>query len=200
MINSNSLVERPKSVQRRPSTANLVFNGVLFDVWQWEQTLFDGTKALFETLSRPDTVLILPVTNDAHVILAKETQPGMPTKLQALGGRIELGELPEDAARRELLEESGYIADELRLWDAWQPVNKIDWAVYLYVAHGLNVSSDVNLDAGEMITLSSVPIAALLEPNSELIIDDYELLHKLYFARSDEQERARIIKLLNPHI
>lgn len=189
---------RPVGKQQRPPTADLVYKGKLFEVWQWEQTLNNGTKSMFETLRRPDTVLVLPVLHDGQVILAEETQPGMAPMFRALGGRIEAGELPEEAARRELREESGYVADELRLWDAWQPVNKIDWAVYLYVAHGLSSPSRTTLDAGEMIGLRTLPATALLDRNTPLALDDYELLHKLYFARSDAQEYNRVVRLLEP--
>lgn len=198
MKTSNSITSRPASKQLRPSSAKIVFKGVLFDVWQWQQAFSDGSKKTFETLQRPDTVLILPVLPDGLVILAEEAQPGMVSMLRTLGGRIEPGELPEEAARRELLEESGFAAKELRLWDAWQPVNKIDWAVYLYVAHGLSKQSGTALEAGEKITLRTLPAASLLAPNSDLVIDDYELLHKLYFARSDVRERERVGRLLDP--
>ena len=199
MTRPSSVTSRPASKQRRPSSARMVFKGVLFDVWQWKQALFNGTTAVFETLHRPDTVLILPVLHGGQVIFAEETQPGMPTMFRALGGRVMTGELPEEAARRELLEESGYKVEELRLWDAWQPVNKIDWAVYLYVAHGLSDPSGVALDAGEQIALRTLSVTTLLDPNSDLTIDDYELLHKLYFARSDARERERVARLFDPH-
>ena len=200
MTSSNSFARRPVGRQPRPSSAKMVYNGKLFEVWQWEQILYNGSKTVFETLRRPDTVLILPVLSDGQVILAEETQPGMLPMLHSLGGRIELDELPEDAAHRELLEESGYEAQELRLWDAWQPINKIDWAVYLYVAHGLRATSSASPDAGEQIVLRNVSSDVLLERNSDLVIDDYELLHKLYFARADERERDRVLRLLAPGI
>lgn len=193
------LSRRPASRQHRPSSARLAFRGILFEVWQWEQTLFDGTETVFEVLSRPDTVLVLPVLDDGLVVLAQERQPGMPLMLRTLGGRIRPGESPEEAAHRELFEESGYVAEELRLWDAWQPVNKMDWAVYLYVAHALSRPSDATLDGGEVIELQTLPAAELLERNSDLGIDDYEFLHKLYFARSDDRERKRVTQLLDPH-
>jgi ADP-ribose pyrophosphatase len=194
---SRGSVARPTSRQRRPATAKCVHKGVLFDVWQWQQARFDGSTATFETLRRPDTVLVLPVTTDGFVIMAEETQPGMSTVLQAIGGRIEENELPEDAALRELREEAGCEAKELRLWDAWQPVSKIDWAVYLFVAHGITKGTRRQLDPGERITLREVPATDLINPDSTLEIDDYELLHKLYFARSDAQERERVRGLLD---
>ena len=87
----SSYTSRPVSKQQRPSSATLVFKGVLFNVWQWEQILFDGTKKTFEKIERPDTVLVLPILPDGLVILAEETQPGMQSTLQAIGGRIEPG-------------------------------------------------------------------------------------------------------------
>jgi 8-oxo-dGTP pyrophosphatase MutT (NUDIX family) len=56
------------------------------------------------------------------------------------------------AAKRELLEESGYEADEFVLWDAQHPVIKIDWVVYTFVAKGLRKVADLRLDGGERIT------------------------------------------------
>ena len=197
MSNISRTAQRPEPSQPRPTTSKVVFEGVLFEVWQWEQKLFDGDKRVFETLTRPDTVLVLPILDDGQIILGEETQPGVATKLHALGGRIESGESPEAAARRELLEESGYEAEELRLWDAWQPVNKIDWAVYLFVAHGLRLSTNRFRDAGERIVLRTMAVSTLLDRNSSLMIDDYELLHKVYFARSNHEEYQRVLKLLS---
>lgn len=197
MIEKGATVIRPSSRQKRSPSARVVFKGKLFCVWQWEQVLFDGTIATFEMLQRPDTVLVLPVLSNGQVILAEELQPGLQEPVvQALGGRVEEEETPEEAARRELLEESGYAVQELRLWDAWQPVAKIDWAVYLYIAHGLTRISDASLAPDENITLRTFPVTSLLDRNSKLMIGDYELLHKLYYARSNEQEHERVSKLL----
>lgn len=44
-----------------PSHATKVFSGVIFDVYQWEQELFNGNIATFEALRRPSTVIIIPV-------------------------------------------------------------------------------------------------------------------------------------------
>lgn len=198
MTKSTASTERPKSRRERPPTATMVCKGVIFELWQWEQTLFDGSKVLFEQLVRPDTVLVLPVLSDGQVVLAEETQPGTSTVIHTIGGKVEPGEHPEEAARRELLEESGLIAEHLRLWDVWQPVDKIDWAVFLFVAHGVTSTTSSKLDAGEDIKLRTLPATKLLERNSNLLVDDNELMYKLYFARADDQERERVIKLLDP--
>lgn len=141
-------IDRPKSHQQKPIDAKLVFKGKLFDVWQWEQEQFDGSIKTFELLKRPDTVLILPVLSNKEVILCKEQQPGTKIMFRTIGGRIEKGETPEEAAQRELCEETGFEGTVFRLWDVWQPVNKLDWVVYLFIAHGLIKKTEINLDAG----------------------------------------------------
>ena len=77
---------------------------------------------------------------------------------------------------------------------------KVDWAVYLFVAHGLSRASEPTLDSGEAISLRLVPARELLDRESDLVIDDYEVLHKLYYARSCDRERERIANILSVRI
>jgi len=39
------------------SQAQRVFKGIIFDVYQWKQKMFDGSQGIFEMLKRPDTAL-----------------------------------------------------------------------------------------------------------------------------------------------
>ena len=149
-------INRPKSKQPIPDNAKKVFDGVLFDVYQWEQELFDGTKTVFEKLKRPDTVVVFPVLDDGKIILTEQEQPGKEPFIGAAGGRVDEGEGILEAAERELLEETGYEASEFVLWDAQHPTSKIDWVVYTFIAKGLKKIADLNLDAGEKITLKPV--------------------------------------------
>ena len=62
-----------------PDNAKLVFKGVIFDVYQWQQELFDGSQATFEALKRPGTVQVIPTVGD-RVLLSYEEQPGKPRR------------------------------------------------------------------------------------------------------------------------
>src|SRR5688572_20587166 len=97
-------IEKPKSKQPIPDNAKKVFEGVIFDVYQWEQEMYDGTKAVFEKLRRPDTVSIIPVTESGQIIFSYQEQPGTAGAYSTLGGRVDEGEDVLDAAKRELLE------------------------------------------------------------------------------------------------
>ena len=106
-------IQRPKSKQPIPENAKRVFKGIIFDVYQWEQELYNGSKAVFEKLKRPDTVIILPVLPDGRIILIEEEQPGSDLVIGIPGGRIDEGEEVLEAVKRELLEETGYEAENL---------------------------------------------------------------------------------------
>ena len=47
-----------------PDEAEKVFNGVLFDVYQWQQEMYDGSYATFERLRRADTAAVICITDD----------------------------------------------------------------------------------------------------------------------------------------
>jgi ADP-ribose pyrophosphatase len=137
---------------RIPESAKQVFKGKIFDVWQWEQTMFDGTTATFEMLRRPNTATVIPVVDD-KILVTVERQPNHTQASTTIpGGRCEPNEDSRVAAERELLEETGYTADDWHLLLATQPVSKIDWTVYVYVARNCRKLQEPHLDNGEEIT------------------------------------------------
>lgn len=191
-------ISRPKSKQPIPDNAKKVFGGVLFDVYQWEQELFDGTKTLFEKLKRPDTVVVFPVLDDGKIILTEQEQPGKEPFIGATGGRVDDGEDILEAAKRELLEESGYEASEFILWDAQHPTSKIDWVVYTFIAKGLKKVSDMNLDAGEKITLKLVNLDEFIEIAINKNFVEKEIIPKLYEAKLHPEKKEELKRLFNP--
>jgi len=146
-------IKRPPSKQPIPDHAKMVFKGIMFEVYQWEVEGYDGSKKIFEKIKRPDTAMILPVTEDGKIMMAFQEQPHKQPFIGSIGGRVDEGEDILDAAKRELLEETGYQAKEWVLFDAVQPVSKIDWAVYTFIAKDLRKVGEQNLDGAEKIEL-----------------------------------------------
>lgn len=191
-------IKRPKSKQPIPDNAKRVFKGVLFDVYQWEQEMFDGSRAVFEKLKRPDTVVVLPVLPDGKIILTKQEQPGKEPFIGATGGRVDEGEDILTAAKRELLEESGYEAEEFVLWDAQHPVGKVDWVVYTFIAKGLKKVADLHLDAGEKIELISLTLDELIEISLDKKFEEKEIIFKFLEAKFDPKKKAELQELFKP--
>ncbi len=191
-------IKRPKSKQPIPDSAKKVFSGKIFDVYQWEQELFDGSKETFEKLKRPDTVVVFPVLPDGRIMLTEQEQPGKEPFIGATGGRVDEGEDILDAAKRELLEESGYTADHFVLWNSQQPLSKIEWAVYIFIAKGIKKVADLNLDAGEKIKLKPVTFDELLELGSNKDFYEKEIISELLEAKLHPEKKEELRKLFSP--
>lgn len=145
-----------------PSQATCVFKGKIFDVYQWEQQLYNDTYTTFEMLKRPDTTQVIAVCGD-NIVLAHEEQPGKNSYVTPFGGRIEIGEDPLEGAKRELLEESGMISDDWELWLTENEFGKIEWTVYTYIARNCQKVDSQHLDGGERITCQEYSFESFLD-------------------------------------
>lgn len=181
-----------------PEDATLVFKGKLFDVYQWQQQMYDGTYQTFEKLKRPDTVVVFAVLDDGSILLTKQEQPGKSLFIGAAGGIVDEGEEIEEAAARELLEETGYRAKELILWHSEQPVSKIDWAVYTFIAKGLEKVDEQRLDAGEKITLHPVTFDEFIDTALRNEFTEREIVKYIYEAKIDKQKLEELRELFRP--
>lgn len=189
-------ITRPASRQPMPPHARRVFKGQLFDVYQWEQTLFDGSTATFEKLRRPDTAYVIPITGDGKLVLIEQKQPGAGDLVVGLiGGRIEDGETPEEGARRELLEEAGLQSGILSLWDSYQFLPKIDWAIYTYIARNCETATEQSLDAGEHIRLIYVSFDEFLDLVRKERFGDLEVALRVLRLSTDPQ-RLKVMREL----
>jgi 8-oxo-dGTP pyrophosphatase MutT (NUDIX family) len=189
---------RPESKQPIPPNAKKVYKGVIFDVWQWDQRLFDGSKTTFEKVSRGDSVVIFPILDDGKIVLNEQNQPGRKTFLSAAGGRIDSGESVYDAARRELLEETGMEAERFILWKAAQPVTEIDWASYVFVAKGVRKVAGLTLDSGENIKPMYVSFDEFLKIAMQDDFYEKEIQVDIFRALLDPKKMAELRDLFNP--
>ena len=171
-------LSRPISKQPIPENAKRVFSGILFDVYQWEQEQFDGSVKTFEKVRRRDTVGVLAVTTEQKIVLLEQEQPGTKPFLGTPGGIIDEDEDVFEAAKRELLEETGYVSDNWTLFESVQPVSKIDWAIFSFVARNCRKSAALKLDSGERIKLREVTWEEFLAVLMDESFRDHELILK----------------------
>ncbi len=190
-------ISRPASKQPIPAHAQRVFKGDIFDVWQWEQELYDGSTKIFEKVQRQDTVVIIPSTSDGKLIFVEDEQPARSTILTFPAGRMDKeGENPLECAQRELLEETGYASEDWSLYKAHQPITKVDWAIYIFVARGCQKVAEADPGPGERITVSLVTLDDIIAKvgDPRLIHDDLDV--ELIEAKYNPEARTRLEQIL----
>ncbi len=183
-------------MQRIPTEATMVFKGKIFEVWQWEQKMFDGTTTTFERLRRPNTAIIIATVGD-RILISSERQPDQQyASLSIPGGRCNEGEDGLASAQRELLEETGYTTNDWELLQEESPVNKIDWTIYTYIARGCTKTQEPHLDAGEKITTTLFTFEEFLALADDPAFNETTLRLMLLRAKFDLDYRNQLHKQL----
>ena len=104
-------------------------------------------------LEYPDWVNIIAITNDGKYVLIRQYRHGLDKiEVELCAGVSEAGENPEEAARRELLEETGYAGGEWSLtMKICQNPSICNNYTYCFVARGVERVSEQHLDESEDI-------------------------------------------------
>ncbi|MEI6596794.1 MAG: NUDIX hydrolase [bacterium] len=186
----------PNKKNKLPKNAKRVFKGEIFEVWQWPQKMFDGSIETFEMLKRPDTAGVIAVVDDKILILNQRQPDSASSFLSLAGGRREKNETALNGAKRELLEETGYVARDWQLFNKISPSGKIVWTSYTYIARDCIYWQPPRLDAGEKITTKLISFEEFLDLADEPDFYEPELVNYMLRARADKKIYKKFHKIL----
>ena len=179
-----------------PPGAKLVFKGVIYEVWEWPQLLYNGATSQFQCLRRPNTAEVIATVGDKVIMLNQEQPHWKAPKLSIVGGRCDENESPLEAIRRELLEETGYTSNDIKLWREYEPSEKMVWVVYLFVARNCWKVSEQYLDPGEKIETIMVSFDEFLDIASRQEFYETELRADCVRAKYDPVFKEQFSKIL----
>ncbi|MGC9599406.1 MAG: NUDIX hydrolase [Minisyncoccia bacterium] len=195
MENDNNHKPRPGL----PPNARLVFKGVIFEVWQWEQKMFDGTTEIFEKIWRPPTVEVIATVGD-KILIEEQDQPDRPHNINFPGGRADKGDAPLAEAKRELLEETGYESADWQLFMQHASDGKVIQDGHFFIARNCKKTKEPHLDPGEKIATKLVTFDELIaladEPRFWIFP---EFIYYLLRLRLDPAKKQEFKALLFPY-
>ena len=132
----------------------------------------NGVEHPFYVIESPEWVNIIPLTANEEVVLIEQYRHGIDEiALEIPGGLVDDDESPQEAAVRELAEETGYVPRAVVLLGRSRPNPAIqnNW-VYHYLALDCELKQAVRFDGNESIGTGLVPLAEIAPLISEGMI------------------------------
>ena len=148
----------------RQLDSKLIFDGRILHVYDDTVSLPNGHTASRELIRHVGAVCVLPLTDDGNVIVERQYRYPVGRVLTEIpAGKLDSKqEDHEAAARRELREETGCIADELVDLGVFYPAPAYsDEAIRMFLARGLHMGAQ-DLDPDEFLNVEYVPLEDLV--------------------------------------
>ena len=166
----------------------VIYQSNRFDIHTQDVMLDTGKVFHMEYMNHPGAAAILPLFDDDTVVMIRNERYAVSENLWELpAGTLEVGEPPLETARRELVEETGYSASDIkeymRFYTSPGVCNEL---MYAYVARDLKLEEQ-NLDESETISVHLLPMKKVMEMVRDGEITDgktvtmlmyYELFHE----------------------
>ena len=139
--------------------SNIVYQCKRFNV---EEAVYENDEG--KTITRfhvksPEAVVILPVTKEGKIVFVKQFRTAIGNKMviELPAGKVDPGEEPAETAIRELHEETGYIARDMKYILSYYSSNGLtDEKLHLFVAKDLEektlqeLTEDEDIEVVEM--------------------------------------------------
>ncbi len=150
--------------EEKTLNSKVVYEGKVITVLKDDVVVSDGHKSFREVVLHSGGVVIVALKDDDTILLVKQYRyPLKSVNIELPAGKLEYGENPDDASKRELEEETGYCA---KVWKALGYINTTPGIctekLYLYSAKDLEFIGE-HPDEGEIIKCYEYKISEVFE-------------------------------------
>ena len=136
----------------------------------YKVTLEDGTSRRVEEITKRgvpgDAAVIIPITTNGNVVMVVQSRPNTreTVSVELPAGMVDPGEDHQTTAVREMLEETGYEAENVyELEWHYQDQGCSGAIIKTFVAEGCKKKQDIILDDGERLTYVEMSFEDILE-------------------------------------
>jgi ADP-ribose pyrophosphatase len=146
-------------VSRQLLASEKIFKGLIFEVDRDRLREANGQEIVREVVRHNGGAGALPVFDDGRVALVRQYRhPARAELLEIPAGKLEVGEVPEECAARELEQEIGWRAGRLeKLCEFYPTPGFCEEKLHVYLATGLQPAAQ-QLDDDELIEVVYLPL------------------------------------------
>jgi ADP-ribose pyrophosphatase len=166
--------------------SELLHHGVVFDLVVDHIEYPSGNASVREIAKHPGGAVVAPVFGNGDVLMIKQFRyPIQQIIYELAAGKLNPGEDPEQCARRELEEETGYTADRYEKLTAFYTTPGFcTEKLHIYLATGLSkAAGGQKLEEGEAsISTVTIPLERALDMITSEEIVDGKTIVGLYMA------------------
>lgn len=175
-----SAVQKSASLDEVTLSTKPVFQGKVISLQIDTVRLPDGSTASREIIRHPGAVAVLALRDDRIVMVDQFRQAMGRCELEIPAGKLELGEDPMEAARRELQEETGYVCGRIeRLHSFYTSPGFADEVIHLYVAKELE-GGEAAPDEDEFVEMLELTLEEAQQFIDEGRISDAKTIMAVY--------------------
>ncbi len=144
---------------------------------------YSGRRFVRDVVLFGQSVAVIPLRGREVLLIKQFRAPVGDWILEVPAGRVEPGESPEDAARRELIEEVGYEPTKLtKLSSLYMSPGYSDEVLHVYLAEGLRFVGS-NPEPGELIEVVSLELSEALATVLEKPVADAKTVASLLLLK-----------------
>jgi len=160
----------------------LVYEGDFIRVRKDKVRLPDGTISSREYITHPGAVAVLALLDNGNLVMERQFRYPLHREFIELpAGKIDYGEDILTCAKRELLEETGYVANEwIHLTTAWPCIGYADERMEYFLARGLTHQGST-LDDGEFLEVFELSLIEAIEWIQQGKINDSKTIVGLFW-------------------
>lgn len=120
-------------------SSDVVFKGKVFSVRRDEVVEPTGVRATRDMIEHSGSVVVMPVLDDGKIVLIRQYRYAAKQYLwELVAGRVDPGENIQQAAKRELIEETGLRAKKMRQFlDFWPSPGFLEERMFVLLAEGV---------------------------------------------------------------
>ncbi|KGP93205.1 ADP-ribose pyrophosphatase [Pontibacillus chungwhensis BH030062] len=175
-----------KKFEEKTVHTESIYKGKVISLQVDDVSLPDGNTSKRELIKHPGAVAIIPITPEGKMVFVEQYRKALERSVVEIpAGKLEPGEGPDETAKRELEEETGYTTESLEFVTSFSTSPGFaDEIVHLYLAKDLKKAENkLDGDEDEFVELIEASLQEAEEMEREQRIWDAKTAYALLYVK-----------------